>query len=115
MEKKCYVCGKPIGKFYYLVGKNSYVCDNKECYDFYFWDNLATRMIHNKWHEYAIIDRKVYQIGSEKDEPQGFGGKYWAIKFNDNTYIETHSLWYCGELPMRLQHDFPDNAVFIVH
>lgn len=115
--KRCYVCGKIIqdNEFHYNVGKNSYVCGNKECYNFYFWDDLATRMINNPYHEYAIIDKKVYQIGSSDDEPRGFGGKYWVIQFNDGTYIETNSLWFKGDLPKRLQHDFPDNAKFIVH
>jgi len=117
MNKKCYVCGKEIldGEFHYNVGTNSYVCDNNECFNFYFWDALATRMIHNRWHEYAIIDRKVYQIGSDEDEPRGFDGKFWAIQFNDGTYVETNSLWFKGDLPLRLQHDFPDNAKFMAH
>ena len=115
MDKKCYVCGKTIqdGELYYNIGPNSFVCGNNKCFEFYFWDNLATKMVHNKWHKYAIIDRKVYQIGSDDDDPCGFGGKYWVIQFNDGTYVETNSLWYKGELPERLQHDFPDNAVFV--
>lgn len=117
MEKKCYVCGKIIydDGLYYSVGPNSYVCDNIDCYNFYFWGSLAARMTHNMWHEYAIIDKKVYQIGSDDDEPRGFSGKYWAIQFNDGTYVETHSLWYKGELPDWLQNNFKDNAKFIAH
>lgn len=115
MEKRCYVCGKviPENKPYYKIGTNSYTCLNDDCFNFYFWDNLATRMVCNKWHEYVIIDRKVYQIGDDRDEPRGFGGKHWIIQFNDGVKKETNSLWYKGELPLRLQHDFPDNAVFL--
>lgn len=115
MNKYCYVCGKEIkaGSFYYCIGKNSYVCNSDKCYNFYFWDNLATHLIFDKQHEYAIINKKVYQIGSEKDEPKGFSGKFWIVQFNDGTCVETNSLWYKGELPIRLQHDFPDNAIFI--
>lgn len=115
--KYCYVCGREIteGVLYYSVGTNSYICNDDQCFHFYFWDDLATKMIFDKNHEYVIVDKKVYQIGSDEDEPRGFGGKYWAIQFNDGAYVETHSLWYKGELPERLQHDFKDNAKFIAH
>jgi hypothetical protein len=117
MEKRCYVCGQKINKqdIYYQIGSNSYICNKPSCYNFYYWDNLATRMISDKYHEYVIVDKKVYQIGSDQDEPQGFGGKYWSIQFNDGTHVDTHSLWYKGELPKRLQHDFKDNAKFLEH
>lgn len=117
MEKRCYICGKIIekGTFHYEIDPNSYVCDSKECFDFYFWDNLAICMVHNRWHEYVIVDRKVYQIGSNDDKPRGFGGKYWAIQFNDGYYVETNSLWLLGDLPKRLLHDFLDNAKFVTH
>lgn len=117
MDKKCYVCGKIIQDkdFHYNVGPNSYVCDNNNCFNFYFWDNLATKMIYNKDYEYVIVDKKVYQIGSENDEPRGFGGKHWIIQFNDGVRKETNSLWFMGELPLRLQHDFKDNAKFITN
>ena len=115
--KQCYVCGRKIkdNEFHYNVGPDRFVCDNDNCFNIYFWDDLAARMTHNIWHEYAIIDKKVYQIGSDDDEPRGFDGKYWAIQFNDGTYVETHSLWYKGELPDWLQDNFKDNAKFIAH
>jgi len=115
MEKVCYVCGHKIGpkEQYYNIGQNSYVCHNINCFNFYFWDNLATRMVNNPYHEYAIINRKVYEIGSDKDDPRGFGGQHFTIKFHDGTVIDTNSIWLRGDLPKRLQHDFPDNAEFI--
>lgn len=117
MDKYCYVCGKKIqdSEFYYNIGPNSYICNKNGCYNFYYWDNLATRMISDKYHEYVIVDKKVYQIGSEKDEPRGMGGKYWEIQFNDRVIVKTHSLWFIGNLPKRLIRDFPDNAKFIAH
>jgi len=117
MFKYCYVCGKiiPNNAPYYKIGENSYTCLNNECFNFYYWDNLATKMVDNKNHEYAIINQKVYQIGSENDEPRGFGGQSWTIQFNDGVIINTNSLWYRGELPGRLRHDFKDNAKFIMH
>ena len=117
MEKYCYVCGKKIGEkdFYYNIGTNSYICDNEKCYNFYFWDSFAAKAIHNRKHEYVIVDRKVYQIGNPQDKVKGMGGKHWSIQFNDEHYIETDSLWLLGDLPQRLLHDFPDNAKFIAH
>ena len=113
--KFCYVCGREIedGKLYYNVGPNSYVCNNDECFNFYFWDNLATRIIADRYHEYVIVDKNVYEIGSNDDEPRGFSGRHWIIQFNDGFRTETNSLWHRGELPLRLQHDFPDNAKFV--
>lgn len=115
MEKRCYVCGKPIEKFYYSIGKNSYVCENEACYTFYFWDNFAATAIHDRNHEYVIVDRKAYQIGNSQDKVKGMSGKHWTIQFNDGYYIETDSLWFLGDLPQRLLHDFPDNAKFVTH
>ena len=115
--KKCYVCGREIKneELYYNIFPDNYVCANDECFQTYFWDDLANRIKHDKWHEYVIIDKKVYQIGSQYDEPRGFNGKYWAIQFNDGILIETCSLWYKGELPLRLQNDLLDNAKFGAH
>ena len=113
--KKCYVCGREIKdkELYYHTFVDSYVCANSKCFDTYFWDNLTNCIAHDQWHEYVIVDKKVYQIGSEYDEPLGFGGKHWNIQFNDGVLVETHSLWYRGELPLKLQQDFKDNAKFI--
>ena len=118
MDKRCYVCGKiiPNGEPYYNIGSSEgYVCNKEKCFNFYFWDKLAARMLHDKWHDYAIIDRKVYEIGNDDDSPRGFNGKHWVIQFKDGMYVETHSLWFRGNLPERLQLDFPDNAKFIVN
>ena len=115
MNKYCYICGKPIlkGDYYYNIGGNSFVCENKECYNKYYWDNLAARMATDLYHEYVIVDKNVYEIGSDDDQPRGFSGRHWIIQFNDGFRAETNSLWHRGELPLRLQHDFPDNAKFI--
>lgn len=113
--KFCYVCGREIkdGDFYYNAGPNHYVCGNDECFDFYFWEKLTARIAINPYHEYVIVDKNVYEIGSDDDQPRGFSGRHWIIQFNDGFRAETNSLWHRGELPLRLQHDFPDNAKFI--
>lgn len=115
MKKYCYVCGREIkdGELYYSIDVNNYICNSENCYNFYFWDSLAARMVHNRFHEYVIVNGEIYQIGSDDDSPRGFGGRHWAIRFNDGYYIETNSLWYRGKLPERLIPDFSDNAIFI--
>ena len=117
MDKYCYVCGKKIQKFdfYYNIGPNSYICNKNNCYEFYYWDRFAARTINDRHHEYAIIDKKAYQIGSKQDEPCGMGGKYWEIQFNDGVIVKTNSLWFLGKIPKWLLSDFPDNAKFIAH
>lgn len=115
MNKYCYVCGEKLDKDYYIIGNNSYICNSEECYDFYFWDSFAAKAIHDHKHEYVIINRRAYQIGNSQDTVKGMGGRHWAIQFNDGYYTETNSLWFLGDLPQRLLHDFPDNAKFIAH
>lgn len=112
MEKYCCVCGRPINGVYYKTGYNRYVCNNKNCFETNFWDDLATRISFDKFHEYAIINREVYQIGSDFDEPKGFSGNNYTILFKDGTIRNTTSLWLKGKLPARLIKDFPDNAFF---
>ena len=113
--KYCYVCGKKINdnELYYTIGINSYTCGNDKCFNFAFWDRLAARMAVDRYHQYVIVDKNIYEIGSDEDEPRGFSGRHWTIRFNDGTQVETNSLWHRGELPERLQYDFPDNAIFI--
>ena len=115
MNKYCYICGKPIlkGNYYYNIGGNSFVCENEECYKKYYWDKLAAQIVVDNFHEYAIVNQIVYQIGSELDDPKGLGGKYWKIKFNDDKIVETTSLWICGKLPNEIK--LSDNAIFLPH
>ena len=114
MEKRCYVCGKIIksNDFYYSIGQNSFVCDNSKCYNFYYWDSLATKLCYDNNHKYVIVNKKVYEIGNKCDNQKGFGGRHWRINFLDGIKIETNSLWFRGVLPQRLQTDFKDNAEF---
>ena len=109
---KCYVCGKPIDKQYYSFGTDIKICMNDDCFFKYYWQTVADRILNNKYHEYAIIDNKVYRIGNENDEPQGCGGKFYAIRFNDGFYKETTSLWFVGVLPDYLKDTIKDNATF---
>lgn len=113
MEKYCYICGRPISGLYYKDFNNLYICNNEDCFNTYFWDDLTNRLSTDKFHEYAIINHKVYLIGSESDDPKGFGGKYYSIQFNDGTIRNTTSLWFKGNLPSNLEKDFQDNAIFL--
>ena len=115
MKKICYVCGHEIkdGESYCTVRHNSYTCNNDNCFYFYFWDSIAAKMAADKYHHFVIVNKNVYEIGSDMDYPRGFSGRHWIIQFNDGIQIETNSLWYRGKLPERLQNNFKDNAKFI--
>lgn len=115
MNKVCYICGHPIGprQLYYKIGYNSYVCDEKWCYDQYVWDKYAARLAADTHHKYAIIDGTAYTIGSENDSPLGYCGRVFTIRFTDGTKVTTNSLWCQGEVPVKYHDTLKNNADFI--
>ena len=115
MSKFCCVCGREIKEYepYYCVAPNSFTCLNDECRTKYHWDLLAARYILPKQHEYFVVNGKLYQIGSDKDEPRGMGGRYYVIQFEDETVRDTRSLWFIGDVPKSKRKIFKQNAHFI--
>ena len=113
--KQCYICGKRIedDEPYYSVGPNSYICANNECYNIHWWDKLSARYVTNVYHEYLVVDNKLYSIGADEDEPRGFGGKHWIIEFFDGVRRETNSLWFLADIPEDKKHIFKENARFL--
>ena len=113
--KYCYICGNAINdnEQYFVVGPNSYVCSNEKCYYIYYWDSLAAKFVVNPYHEYASIDGRLYQIGDDKDEPQGSDGRHYEIEFFDGAKKSTNSLWSIGEIPTDKKHIFKENARFV--
>ena len=117
MSKFCCVCGREIkdSEPYYCVGPNTYTCYEGDCWSIHRWDVLATRFVVERQHEYFVVNNQLYQIGSEKDIPCGFGGKYWSIEFFDGTYCNTNSLWFIGTIPSNKKYIFKENAKFLTH
>jgi hypothetical protein len=112
--KQCYVCGKTItNNKYFEVGPNSYICNCPKCFSFYYWDSLATRLIADRQHKYAIINHEVYLIGEDENNIRANANKVYIIQFNDGTLLTTSSLWCEGKMPKRIASDFPDNAQFL--
>lgn len=110
MDKVCYICGCPItSKAYYCIGPNSYVCNNKECYNAYYWDRLAAFCAVDSRHEYVVHDNVVYRIGSPLDSD----GKEYTIQFEDGKVIKTNSLCLQGTIPEQYRKNFSSNAQFI--
>ena len=117
MSKFCCVCGREIKEHepYYCVAPNTFTCYSDECRTKYYWDLLAARYVVPGQHEYFVTNNKLYQIGSDKDIPRGFGGKYWSIEFFDGVYCNTNSLWFIGDIPSNKEHIFKENAIFLIH
>jgi len=59
----------------------------------------------------VIAAGHAYSIGSSDDNPRGFGGQRWSIKFHDGRLVSTCSLWHMGEVPSEWRERLPDNAV----
>ena len=112
----CYVCGFRIhdDRPYYRAGYDIYICDAPDCWKWYFWHKYSLDIMANRSHEYAVINGEAYQIGSEADEPRGFGGRKHTILFKDGTEVTTHSLWSRGKVPSEWREIIKDNAEFKV-
>ncbi len=61
----------------------------------------------------VIVAGQHYMIGLDSSRPKGFGGRKFAIHFNDGRKVETCNLWFQGEIPEQFRAWFPDNAEFI--
>ena len=115
MNKYCCVCGREFkeNEPYYCVGPNTYTCYEGDCWSIHRWDILAARFVVEQQHEYFVVNNQLYQIGSEKDDPQGSSGRYYVIQFEDGTIRDTHSLWFIADIPESKRKIFKQNAHFI--
>lgn len=115
MSKFCCVCGREIKEHepYYYAGPNTYACYEGDCWSIYRWNVLAARFVVGRQHEYFVVNNRLYQIGSEKDDPQGSDGRYYVIQFEDGTVRDTRSLWFIGDVPKSKCKIFKQNAHFI--
>jgi hypothetical protein len=76
------------------------------------------RIREKHWSGIAMFkdDRQVfangtaYRIGSPDDNPRGFGGSVWLIKFFDGREVRCNSLWCLGDIPADWRDRLPDNA-----
>lgn len=115
MSKFCCVCGRKLMEYepYYCVAPNTFTCFSGECHTEYHWDLLAARYVVPRQHEYFVVNNKLYQIGSEDDNPRGMDGRYYVIQFEDGTVRGTRSLWFINDVPKEKRHIFKQNAHFI--
>jgi hypothetical protein len=58
----------------------------------------------------VVAAGRAYSIGSEHDDPKGFGGVKWCIRFFDGRVVTTTSLWGRGDVPAEFRDQLPDNA-----
>lgn len=70
------------------------------------WSVVAART-----DDQLVIARGVaYSIGNPSDNPRGFGGSLWRIRFFDGRDVCCNSLWYLGDIPADWRDKLPDNA-----
>jgi len=115
VSKFCCVCGCEIKEHepYYCVTPNTFTCFNDECHTKYHWDLLAAKYAMPGQHEFFVTNNKLYQIGSDKDEPRGMSGRFFIIQFEDGYTTITWSLWLIGNVPKHKRKIFKQNAHFI--
>jgi hypothetical protein len=71
-----------------------------------FWSKIAART-----DDRLVIARgTAYSIGSPDDNPRGFGGSVWLIRFFDGREVRCNSLWCLGDIPADWRDRLPDNA-----
>jgi len=58
----------------------------------------------------VFANGKAYRIGSPNDNPRGFGGSVWLIKFFDGRKVRCNSLWCLGDITADWRDRLPDNA-----
>lgn len=81
------------------------------CFDCSFWlDYVATvddstHVIVNGYHHVACNEL----TGGMR----GFGGRRFAIRFNDGRELVSTNLWEQGQVPEHFRDRLPDNAVFV--
>ena len=56
----------------------------------------------------------AYSIGSEHDNPKGFGGDNWIIRFHDGREVKSSSLWCMGQIPEEWKPRIVENATLAV-
>ena len=56
----------------------------------------------------------AFSIGSEGDNPKGFGGDNWIIRFFDGREVRSSSLWSMGVIPSEWQGRIKVNATLAV-
>jgi hypothetical protein len=59
------------------------------------WSEIATRTDDRL----VIANGTAYSIGSPDDNPRGFGGSVWLIRFHDGRDVRCNSLWCLGDIP----------------
>ena len=104
--KICPSCKKPFIRNH---TPESYL--GKNCFDCSFWIKKITMPEEDK-NRRVIVAGQHYMVGANTSGPMGFGGKRFAIHFNDGRTVETSNLWYQGEIPEQFKAWLPDNARF---
>ena len=107
MNNICPSCKKPFIRNH---TPESYLDEN--CFDCSFWLKKIT-MPEEDEKRRVIIAGQHYMMGANTSGPRGFGGKRFAIHFNDGRTVETFNLWCQGEIPEQFRAGLPDNARFI--
>ena len=103
--KICPSCKKPFIRNH---TPESYL--DKNCFDCSFWLKKITMPEEDE--KRVIIAGQHYMIGLDSSRPKGFGGRRFAIHFNDGRTVETCNLWFLGEIPKQFRAWLPDNARF---
>jgi hypothetical protein len=82
------------------------------------FDHIYRRQEQNDPKLVIAVDSRyglsAYSIGSEGDDPKGFGGDNWIIRFLDGREVRSSSLWAMGQIPSDWLDRIKVNATLVV-
>ena len=90
--------------------------ENNLCFLCNFWlQKLNFRVDPTYVNRIVVIGSSHYILGdaTKPSNWNGFGGRWFYIKFNDGSIVKTCDLWHQGSIPARWQPVMPNNASFI--
>lgn len=92
---------------------NQRMVEKNLCFHCNFWDEYCqqeklSKSIRIKGFHFMLGDKK------EPDKWNGFGGRWFKIKMNNEQIIDTCDLWCQGEISKYFRDKLSDNAEFII-
>lgn len=107
----CQECGRHF-ETAYCEPTRSQMIQRQLCFRCNFWTNL-----HAQKSNHVFIGGNSYSIEKDLDTgtPKhcaGFGGREFAIRFNDGRVVKSRNLWHQGDIPAHFRERLPDTAVF---
>jgi len=106
---KCSKCKEDIGHTEYAGEEGKLIKSKKVCFTCAYWMVMYNqdKDPKNKYTSFVTPDHIHYVVGDKKSNYCGFGGVSFVVVFSDGKKVETHNLWYQGEVPKIFREGWP--------